>query len=148
MRISEASITIKADGFNRLVEYPEMPMVDLIAELFRLHGTSIEVVLPDEVKERFRKQARNEWIRTNTNLSERDYCEMYVAMETKCYFAVQRAMQTANEIVQSVIPPQPENQIADQAFKDKFPGTSLEDLENALSIRPNENTERGTTAGG
>lgn len=99
MKIAEASITIKADGFNRLVEFPAMPMVDLIAELFRLHGAEIEVVLPDAKKAEFERLALKEWHTTATYLPKNSYVKLWDDKETEKYFVVQRIHKAFNEYV-------------------------------------------------
>lgn len=132
MKISEASITIKADGFNRLVEYPEMPMVELIARLFEIHGAEIEVVLPEGKKVEFERIAIREWHTTNTTAPKEAYVKLWVDKETEKYFAIQRAHKAFNDYVLS-LNPSPE----------LFPGTN--DSLNDLTIRKDENTSRGTT---
>lgn len=99
MRIVEASITIEREGVQHLNEFPAMPMVDLIAELFRLHGSEIEVVLPDAKKAEFERLAKTEWHTTATMMPKNDYIKLWVAKETEKYFAVQRIHKAFNEYV-------------------------------------------------
>lgn len=129
MKISEASIIIKADGFNRLVEFPEIPMVELIAELFKIYGAETEIPMPDHVRDRIKEQVRKDWYKCKLDISQDAYCKLAEEKEIDKYFSVQRAHKAFNDYVLSLNPsPAPE----------LFPGTA--DALNDLTIRKDENT--------
>lgn len=131
MKISEASIIIKADGFNRLVEYPEMPIVDLIAELFKIYGAETEIPMPDHVRDRIKEQVRKDWYKCKLDISQDAYCKLAEEKEIDKYFAVQRAHKAFNDYVLGSNPHNPR-------ISELFPGTT--DALNDLTIRKDENT--------
>lgn len=101
MQIKEATITIEGDGMDHLYEYPEMPVVDLIARLFEIYGAEIEIKLPEAKKIEFERIAIREWHTTNTAAPKEAYVKLWVDKETEKYFAIQRIHKAFNEYVMS-----------------------------------------------
>lgn len=99
MKIKSAIVTLDAQGTETKIEYPPMKVKDLAHELINLSQPQLDIVVSDEIIERFKKEAKKDYIKSNTFNDFDTYLELFVRLKVDTYIRLEHAKHAYNSLV-------------------------------------------------
>lgn len=99
MKIKSAIVTLRVQGTDTKLEYPPMKVKDLAHELINLSQPQLDIVVSDGTIERFKNEAKKDYITSNTFNDFDAYLELYVRLKVDTYIRLEHAKHSYNSMV-------------------------------------------------